>query len=39
MKFTDLFIRRPVLSASLSLIILLLGVRGYMAMTVRQFQS
>lgn len=37
MKFTDLFIRRPVLAASLSLVILLLGVRGYMAMTVRQF--
>lgn len=37
MRFTDLFIRRPVLAASLSLAILLLGVRGYLAMTVRQF--
>ncbi|MHB8415924.1 MAG: efflux RND transporter permease subunit [Acidiferrobacteraceae bacterium] len=37
MRFTDLFIRRPVLAASLSLVILLLGVRGYLAMSVRQF--
>ncbi|HET9122209.1 MAG TPA: efflux RND transporter permease subunit, partial [Acidiferrobacteraceae bacterium] len=37
MRFTDLFIRRPVLASALSLVILLLGVRGYLAMTVRQF--
>lgn len=37
MKFTDLFIRRPVLASALSLVILLLGVRAWMGMTVREF--
>ncbi|HVC48552.1 MAG TPA: efflux RND transporter permease subunit [Burkholderiales bacterium] len=39
MKFTDLFIRRPVLSASISLIILLLGVRSWLGMTVREYPT
>ena len=39
MKFTDLFIRRPVLATSLSLVILLLGVRAYMGMTVREYPT
>lgn len=39
MKFTDLFIRRPVLAASINLIILLLGVRAWMGMTVREYPN
>jgi len=37
MRFTDIFIRRPVLATSLSLVILLLGLRAWMGMTVREF--
>ena len=37
MRFTDLFIRRPVLATALNLIILLLGLRAWMAMTVEQY--
>ena len=37
MKFTDLFIRRPVLAGSISLMILLLGARAWTGMTIRQF--
>ncbi|MBU6460433.1 MAG: efflux RND transporter permease subunit [Proteobacteria bacterium] len=39
MKFTDLFIRRPVLAASISLIILLLGLRSWFGMTVREYPT
>ncbi|HEX7323891.1 MAG TPA: efflux RND transporter permease subunit [Rhodanobacteraceae bacterium] len=35
--FTDLFIRRPVLSAAISLAILILGVRAWSGMTVREY--
>jgi len=37
MYFTDIFIRRPVFATVLSLIILLVGIRSYMALPVRQF--
>jgi len=37
MKFTDLFIRRPVLATALSLVIFLMGMRAYFGMTVRQY--
>jgi multidrug efflux pump len=37
MNFTDLFIRRPVLSTVLSLVILLLGLRAGMNLTVREY--
>ncbi|MHB8428736.1 MAG: efflux RND transporter permease subunit [Acidiferrobacterales bacterium] len=37
MKFTDIFVRRPVLASALSLVILLLGMRAWLAMTVRQY--
>ena len=37
MRFTDLFIRRPVLATALNLVILLLGLRAWMAMTVQQY--
>ncbi len=37
MKFTDIFIRRPVLASALSLVILLLGARAWTEMTVREY--
>lgn len=37
MKFTDIFIQRPVLSAVLSLLILVVGVRSIFVLTVREF--
>ncbi len=37
MGFTDIFIRRPVLATSLSLVILLLGLRAWTEMAVRQY--
>ena len=37
MKFTDTFIRRPILSIALSLLILLLGAQAIMKMQVRQY--
>jgi multidrug efflux pump len=37
MSFTELFIRRPVLSAVVSLLILLLGAQGLMSLQVRQY--
>lgn len=37
MKFTDLFIKRPVLASVISLLILLLGLRAIFAMPVRQY--
>ena len=37
MHFTDIFIKRPVLSVVVSLLILLLGVQGFMGMTIRQY--
>jgi len=37
MKFTDLFIRRPVLATVVSLMILVLGLRAFMALPVLQY--
>ncbi|MFT4046216.1 MAG: efflux RND transporter permease subunit [Solimonas sp.] len=37
MKFTDLFIRNPVLAAVVSLLILVLGLRALAQLTVREF--
>ena len=37
MYFTDIFIRRPVLATVVSLLIVLVGVRSYMGLTVREY--
>ncbi len=37
MKFTDLFIRRPVVATVLSLLILLAGIQSYRVLNVRQY--
>ena len=37
MRFTDLFIRRPVLSTVVSLLILLIGLRAYYDLPIRQY--
>ena len=37
MKFTDLFVRRPVLAAVVSLLILLIGLRALFELPVRQY--
>ena len=37
MKFTDLFIRRPVLAMSVSLLLLALGLRSLYSLPVNQF--
>ena len=37
MKFTDLFIRRPVLAMVVSLLILLLGLQGYHQLPMREY--
>ncbi len=37
MKFTDLFIRRPILSVVISLLILLIGLRALLEMPIRQY--
>ncbi len=37
MNFTDLFIRRPVLATVVSLLIVLLGARAYLGLTVREY--
>ncbi|MCA1777858.1 MAG: efflux RND transporter permease subunit [Xanthomonadaceae bacterium] len=37
MRFTDLFVRRPVLATVVSLLILLLGARALMELEIRQF--
>ena len=37
MKFTDIFIRRPVLATVLSLLILVLGLRAVFGLPIRQF--
>ncbi|MBB3185377.1 multidrug efflux pump [Halomonas fontilapidosi] len=37
MRFTDIFIRRPVLATVLSLLILLVGIRAAMEMEIRQY--
>ena len=37
MKFTDLFVERPVLAAVVSLLILVLGVRAYFALPILQY--
>src|SRR5579871_5306137 len=37
MKFTDLFIRRPVLATVVSLLILLIGLRAFYDLPIRQY--
>src|SRR5271155_1003228 len=37
MKFTDLFIRRPVLAIVVNLVILIAGVQAYRSLNVRQY--
>ena len=37
MRFTDIFIRRPVLASVVSLLILVLGLRALFSLPVRQF--
>ena len=37
MSFTEIFIRRPVLSVVISLLILVLGLRAFLALPVREF--
>jgi len=37
MHFTDIFIRRPVLATVVSLLIVLLGLRAYLGLTVREY--
>ncbi|HEX5460168.1 MAG TPA: efflux RND transporter permease subunit [Steroidobacteraceae bacterium] len=37
MRFTDIFVRRPVLATALNLVILLLGLRAWMGMTVEEY--
>src|SRR3984893_7184727 len=37
MNFTDLFIRKPVLAMTISLLILVLGVRSLTSLSVRQY--
>lgn len=37
MSFTDIFIRRPVLAIVVSLVILVLGLKAFTSMTVRQY--
>ena len=39
MNFTDIFIRRPVFASVLSLIILLVGVRAFFSLTIRQYPN
>lgn len=39
MKFTDIFIERPVLSSVISLLILILGIASYFGLSLRQFPS
>ena len=37
MNFTDIFIRRPVLATVISLMILVLGARAYLALPINQY--
>jgi multidrug efflux pump len=37
MRFTDIFIRRPVFAITLSLIVLLIGILSFTKLTIRQF--
>ena len=37
MKFTDIFIRRPVLATVVTLMILVLGGRAYLALPINQY--
>lgn len=39
MHFTDIFIRRPVFASVLSLIILLVGLRAFSALSIREFPN
>jgi multidrug efflux pump len=38
-KFTDIFVHRPVLASAVSLVMLLLGLRAWMGMTVREYPT
>ena len=37
MRFTDIFIKRPVLASVVSLLILFIGLRAYFDLPVRQY--
>ena len=37
MNFTDIFIRKPVLATTISLLILVLGIRSLVGLPVRQY--
>ena len=37
MNFTDIFIRKPVLATTISLLILVLGIRSLVGLAVRQY--
>ena len=37
MKFTDIFIRRPVLAVSISLLIIILGLQAISKLAVREY--
>ena len=39
MYFTDIFIRRPVFASVLSLIVLLVGLRAFFSLTIRQYPN
>lgn len=39
MRFTDVFIKRPVFATVLSLIVLLVGIRAYMSLPTRQYPN
>ena len=39
MRFTEIFVRRPVMATALNLVIFLLGLHAYMMMTVRQYPA
>ena len=39
MAFTDIFIKRPVLSVVVSLLILLIGLRAAMVLPIRQYPN
>ena len=39
MRFTDLFIHRPVLASVVSLLILVLGLRAVLSLEVRQYPA
>ena len=38
MRFTDIFIKKPVLATVVSLVILVIGIRAGLSIPVRQYQ-